>query len=209
MFTAFVLISLGILSSSAQIINFAACPIGQTPPGWTVSMTNGGGPPRWEVLQDQSAPLHSNVLAQISKDPARDRLPLAIFDRLVLRDADVSVRIKPVAGHKGRCGGLIWRYLDANNYYVVRASALANSVDVWKVENGRRILILPGVKHDIPVNGWAILKVSARGNRFRVYFNHRRLLEGVDNTFTAAGKVGLCTMADSIVYFDDFRVYPK
>ncbi len=170
-------------------------------------MTDRGDPPRWEVLKDQAG--HANVLAQVSKDSTRNRLPLAIFNSLTLRDADVSVRIKPLAGHQDEGGGLIWRYRDANNYYLVRANALANSVDVWKVENGRRIPLLPGVRHDVPANNWTILKVSARGSRFQVYLDHRRILEGSDNTFTAPGKVGLCTVADSIVYFDDFRVYPK
>jgi hypothetical protein len=39
--------------------------------------------------------------------------------------------------------------------------------------------------------------------------DHRRILEGEDNTFTHAGRVGLCTIADSVTYFDDFRVYPR
>jgi hypothetical protein len=173
----------------------------------TPAMTDRGGPPRWEVLKDQAG--HANVLTQVSNDSTHNRLPLAIFNSLTLRDADVSVRIKPVAGHENEGGGLIWRYRDANNYYLVRANASANCVDVFKVENGQRIRILAGVKHDIPSNNWTILKVSARGNRFQVYMDHRRILEGSDSTFTGAGKVGLCTVADSIVYFDDFRVYPK
>jgi hypothetical protein len=39
--------------------------------------------------------------------------------------------------------------------------------------------------------------------------DHRRVLEGQDKTFSGAGRVGLWTLADSVVYFDDFRVYPK
>jgi hypothetical protein len=39
--------------------------------------------------------------------------------------------------------------------------------------------------------------------------NHRRVLQGRDATFAAAGRVGLWTQADSITYFDDFRLYPK
>ena len=126
-----------------------------------------------------------------------------------LRDGDVSVRIKPVAGREDQGGGLVWRYRDANNYYLARANALENSVALYKVENGRQLPLAPGVKHDIPSNGWSILKVSVRGNRFQVYLDHRRILQGWDNTFAAAGKVGLWTVADSVTYFDDFRVYPK
>jgi hypothetical protein len=42
-----------------------------------------------------------------------------------------------------------------------------------------------------------------------VYVNHRRVLVSEDRTFRGAGKVGLWTVADSVTYFDDFRVYPK
>jgi len=77
------------------------------------------------------------------------------------------------------------------------------------VQNGRRIPILAGVPHEIPKNGWTILKVSARGARFQIYLDHRRILQGADETFTGSGKAGLVTVADSVMYFDDFRVYPK
>jgi hypothetical protein len=67
------------------------------------------------------------------------------------------------------------------------------------------------VRHDLPANGngWSILKVSIRGNRFQVYLDHRRILQGTDNTFGGAGGVGLWTVADSVTYFDDFRVDPR
>jgi hypothetical protein len=77
------------------------------------------------------------------------------------------------------------------------------------VQNGQRTPLLPGARHEIPANGWRILKVSLRGNRYQVYMDHRRILQGYDSTYTGAGQVGLCTVADSVAYFDDFRVYPK
>ena len=202
-------ISFGLLASTARIVNFDTCALGKTPPGWTVAMTDSGGPPRWEILKDRSAPTQPYVLAQVSGDPGRARLPLAIFDGANFRDGDISVRIKPVSGHEDQGGGLVWRYRDANNYYLVRANALANNVSVFKVQNGRRIPILAGVPHEIPKNGWTILKVSARGARFQIYLDHRRILQGADETFTGSGKAGLVTVADSVMYFDDFRVYPK
>jgi len=91
----------------------------------------------------------------------------------------------------------------------VRANAIENTVAVFKVENGQRSLILAGVKHAIPANAWSILKVSVRGSRFQVFVDHRRVLDGQDKTFRGAGRVGLWTSADSVIYFDDFRVYPK
>ena len=106
-------------------------------------------------------------------------------------------------------GGVVWRYRDENNYYVARANAVENTVSVFKVENGRKIPLFADVKHPIPANSWSILKVSARGSRFQVFVDHRRVLEGRDATFSAPGRVGLWALGDSVVYFDDFRVYPK
>jgi len=202
------MISLGLLASGGKVINFDNSQLGKAPAGWSIG-TNRGPAGRWEIRRDRSAPTQPYVLAQLSSDPAANRAPLAILDSLSLRDGDVSVRIKPVAGREDPGGGLVWRYRDENNYYLVRANVTQNTVAVDKVENGRRIPLVAGVRHDIPFNAWSILKVSARGNRFQVYVDHRRILQGEDNTFTGAGKVGLCTMADSVTYFDDFRVYPR
>jgi hypothetical protein len=203
------LISFGLLAAPGRVINFDTYPLGKMPPGWTCSTAQRGGPARWEVLKDQSAPTPPHVLAQTSSEPVRDRFPLAILDGLSLRDGDVSVRIKPVGGSEDQGGGLVWRYKDENNYYLVRANAVNKSVAVFKVQDGRRTVLRSGARHDIPVNHWSLLKVSARGRRFQIYVDHRRIMEGEDSTFTGSGKVGLCTLTDSVMYFDDFRVYPK
>jgi len=204
------LASFGLLAATTgRVINFDTFPLGKSPPGWTVAMTNHGRAPQWEIRRDGSAATQPYVLAQISTDPTGDRFPLAILDNMSLRDGDVSVRIKTVSGHEMQAGGVVWRYRDANNYYLARANALEKNVAVFKVQNGMRVAILPGVKHDLPVNGWSILKVSVRGNRFQVYLDHRRILQGSDNTFVGSGGVGLWTAGDSVTYFDDFRVYPR
>jgi len=171
-------------------------------------MTNHGEAPRWEIRKDQTAPTQPYVLAQTSNDATNNRCPLAIFNAVTLRDGDVSVRIKPVSGSADQAGGLVWRYRDSNNYYLARENARTKNVSIFRVQNGERTQI-GTVMHDILPNTWSILKVSVRGNRFQVYMNHRRIWQGEDKTFTAGGKVGLWTMADSVTYFDDFRVYPR
>jgi hypothetical protein len=204
-----ILISFGLLASPGRVITFDTYTIGKMPPGWTFTTSRHGGPARWEVVKDQTAPSQPYVLAQVSSEAVRDRFPLAILEGLSLRDGDVSVRLKPVSGSEDQGGGLVWRYHDENNYYLVRANAMNKSIAVFKVQDGRRSVLRSGMQHDIPVNRWSLLKVSARGRRFQIYVDHRRIMEGEDSTFTDSGKVGLCTLTDSVMYFDDFRVYPK
>jgi hypothetical protein len=202
------LVGLQLLAANGKVIDFDRLPVGTAPPGWTVAMTHPGPPPRWEVRKDQTAPTQPYVLAQVSQSSG-NRYPLAILDGVTFRDGDVSVRIKPVGGGAERAGGLVWRYRDPLNYYVVRANAVDKTVTVFRVLNGQASALLPPARYEIAANNWNILKVSARGAKFQVYLDHRRILEGQDAAFGAPGKVGLCTVDESEVYFDDFRVNPR
>jgi hypothetical protein len=202
------LLMFGIIASTGRVINFDNGSIGKIPPGW-MSVAARGRACQWEIRRDTSAPTQPYVLAQVSNDPAPDHVPLAILTNMSLRDGEVSVRIKPVSGREIKGGGLVWRFRDENNYYLARASSVEKNVAVYKVQNGQRIPLLAMARHEIPANDWSILKVALRGSRFQVYLDHRRILQGWDNSYTGFGQVGLCTLADSIAYFDDFRVYPK
>jgi hypothetical protein len=203
------LLVFGFTATAVRVVNFDNAPLGKTPPGWTVAMTNHGRAPQWEVRRDGSAPTQPYVLAQLAADPVGDRAPLAIWDGVSLRDGEISVRLKPLSGHEVEAGGIVWRYRDQNNYYLARANATDKNVQVFKVVNGNRVPLMAGVRHDITPNEWSTLKVWTRGSRFQIYIDHRRVLQGQDSTFTGPGKVGLWTVADSVTYFDDFRISPR
>lgn len=203
--------------SRAEIINFDATPAGALPPGWTSAMTHTGGAPKWEVVADSTAPSKPNVLAQLSSDPTDGRFPLAILEKSNFKDGELSVRTKAISGHVDQGAGLVWRYRDPNNYYLVRANALEDNVVLYKVERGRRSSIAPkgtprgtyGGKHKVPSQVWNTLRVTFQGTQFAVYFNGQKLFEVEDATFTEPGKVGLWTKADSVIHFDDFEVTEK
>lgn len=201
----------------AEVIRFDSAQPGSLPTGWTVVMTQPGTAPKWEVLKDASAPSKPNVLAQVSVDGTDSRFPMAIFNPAICRDGEVSVKFKTVSGKADQTAGLVWRYRDPNNYYLVRANALENNIVMYRVEAGNRILLAPkgrppktlGVRHRIPSRTWSILKVSFKKSHFEVYFDHRKVFEAEDSTAPQAGKVGLWTKADSVTYFDDFQVSKK
>ncbi|MEK7754833.1 MAG: family 16 glycoside hydrolase [Acidobacteriota bacterium] len=202
---------------SAQTLRFDSDAVGSVPPGWTVAMTHAGGAPKWQVLNDDSAPSKPNVLAQVSTDPTSGRFPLAIYEKAGLKDGALTVKFKPVSGARDQAAGLVWRYRDPDNYYIVRANALENNVVLYKVESGKRISLAPkgaptktyGVKHPVPSGVWSTLSVSFQGHLFTVSLNGHKLFEVEDSTFTEAGKVGLWTKADSVTHFDDFQVVRK
>src|SRR5271165_6725150 len=95
------LFSFSLLAPSGRVVNFDSCKIGQAPPGWTVASTGKGSATGWIIRKDQTAPTPPYVLAEVSADPTQARAPLAILNDPTTRDADVSVRIKPISGHEG------------------------------------------------------------------------------------------------------------
>ena len=84
-------------------------------------------------------------------------------------------------------------------------------------EGGKRLSLEPkdtpsktyGVKHKVPKQTWSTLKVSFDGPRFEVFFDGAKIMEVEYKTFTAPGKTGVSTKADSVTYFDDFQIEKK
>lgn len=198
---------------AALKIDFENAAAGAPPTGFIFARTGRGEEGRWEVAAVDGAPSGGKVLVQTSADATGFRFPLAIHDGFTGRDVDLAVHFKPVSGNVDQAAGLVWRYRDADNYYIVRANALEDNVVLYKVENGKRIDLdvkgggrTYGVKTEVPAGDWGELRVIASGRLFTVYLDGRELFEVEDDTFREAGRVGLWTKADSVTQFDDLRV---
>jgi len=197
--------------------NFDKDNVQSLPQGWLSALTGQGAKGTWAVQTDSTAPSQPNVLAQTSKDITDYRFPMAIVQNANYQDPSLSVQFKTISGRVDQGAGLVWRYQDTKNYYVVRANALEDNVVLYKVENGKRSHLRPkgatgrgyGVKIAVPRNIWNKLGVKVSGSVFVVSFNGQRLYEVEDNTFSEAGKVGLWTKADSVIYFDNLSVSGK
>lgn len=199
--------------AGARTLDFEADQVGAAPAGFTSALTGNGQPGVWRIERIGDAPSAAQVIVQVDADRTNSRFPVLVYDGLQARDVDVSVRFQPVSGRVDQAAGLVWRYRDPNNYYVVRANAIEDNVVLYKVENGKR-QDLPvkgqgrgyGVKADVPDKGWGTLRVTASGSLFEVYLGDRKLFEVEDTTFSQPGKVGLWTKADSVTRFDDLTV---
>ena len=197
----------------SQTISFDKDATGKPPSGFTTALTGTGRAGAWVVMKDESAPSKSNVLAQTDMDDTGYRFPVCVYDTISATDVDVSVRFKPVKGDGDQAAGIVWRYKDKDNYYIVRANALEDNVVLYKVQNGRRT-DLPllgkgrtyGAKEKVPSGEWGTLRVVAKGIHFEVSHNGKKLFEVEDKTFQNAGKVGLWTKADSYTLFDDLTI---
>jgi hypothetical protein len=186
-------------------VDFQATAVDKLPAGFSSAVTGGGGPPSWLVVEDSTASGSGRVLAQQSTDRTSYRFPLCIYDYLSARDVEVSVRFKPVSGTVDQAAGLVTRFKDQDNYYVVRANALEDNVRLYKVERGKRTQLASASVKVLPQQ-WQSLTLVVKRTHFWVSLNDRLLFETEDATFKSAGKVGLWTKADSVTYFDGFNV---
>lgn len=171
--------------------DFDRDPVGGLPPGMT---TFAGS---WAVRAEAGAPSAPNALCQTGTAtfPA-----LAISDA-VYADVTVTATFKAISGKEDQAAGLIVRIQDKDNYYILRANALENNVNLYRYGGGKRDMIKEG-QTAVPSGQWQELRLVARGNHLQGFINEQLVVEGTDDTFKA-GKVGLWTKADSQTCFDD------
>lgn len=194
-------------------VDFAQDAVDQPPKGFEFGHTAGvGRPGKWVVQSDGS----NKVLAQLDADRTGSRFPVAVIADVKAADVDLSVRFKPVSGQVDQAAGLVWRYQDENNYYIVRVNAREDNVVLYKVQNGRRTDLAVkgegrtyGKPSKVPSGQWGTLRLVAEGSLFEVYHNGSKLYEVEDTTFAQGGKVGVWTKADSVTQFDDLTVVTK
>jgi hypothetical protein len=200
----------GIVTSLAEgklmEISFAPSAESGLPPGVSIARTGQGAQAAWTTLADPSAP--GGVLAQTSTDQTDYRFPLAIYDRIFGADLDVNVRFMPVAGCIDRAGGIAVRLTDADNYYVVRANALEDNVNFYRVVQGSRRQI-QGTSVRVASGAWHTLGLKAEGESFTIAFDGKVLFTATDPTFPGAGKVALWTKADSVTHFSDLTILTR
>ncbi len=187
--------------SNDSSFNFNNDKAGIIPPNWSAALTGNGSMCKWQVLDSGG----NKVLAQTSTQDAGYRFNITVNNKLSYRNVSISVKFKGISGNEDQGGGPVWRYIDSQNYYVVRANPLENNYRLYKVVNGKRTQ-LKSANIDIKTGKWYNLKVIMQGNTIKCYFNNQLQLQINDDTFTDAGKIGLWTKSDAVTYFDDIQV---
>ncbi|MGE3175717.1 MAG: hypothetical protein AB7O97_24045 [Planctomycetota bacterium] len=121
------------------------------------------------------------------------------------RDLRLSVRIRADAGEEDQGGGLCWRALDHDDYYIARWNPLEDNVRLYTVVGGVRTM-LANADVDVPHDGWHRLGVAVQGAHLTVLLDDEALFSVRDTTFAGTGRVGLWTKADASTSFDDLVV---
>jgi hypothetical protein len=194
------------MASEGKRFDFDGDVPGETPRGFEVGKTGGGAPGKWVVKAEKDAPSKGNVLAQLDGDDTDYRFPLAVTGP-AMKDLRLSVKCKAVSGKVDQGCGLVFRYQDADDYYVARANALEDNVRLYHVVKGKRIQFA-GWNGKVAGGVWHDLAIEAKGDHLTVQFDGKPIIDAKDKTFGEAGKFGVWTKADSVIYFDDLTATP-
>lgn len=200
---------------SAEIkIDFSDDAAGSTPANFHAALAGAGSPGVWKIVMDEVPPLlaplteqapvvtRRAVLAQTSQNIASEHFPLFIYDGGTFENFKFTTRFKIVGGTDEQMAGVVFRYQNASNFYVLRASALGHNVRFYKMVDGIRTAPL-GPLLDVTTNIWHTLAVQCHGNEITCWFDDQLVMPPLqDNTF-ALGKVGFWTMSDAVSYFCD------
>jgi hypothetical protein len=194
-----------IAQTGDRVWNFDRDTQGEPPKGFTTALTGQGTIGQWVVMKEATAPSQPNILAQTSQDKTDYRFPIAITDGTSYKDLALSVRFKAISGKVDQGAGLVFRLKDKDNYYVARANALEDNFRLYHVVNGKRIQFA-GANVKVSSQEWHEIKIEARGDEFKCYYDGQLKFNAKDSTFKDAGKIGVWTKADSVIYFDDLTV---
>jgi hypothetical protein len=190
-----------------KLWNFDNDEIGKMPNDFSNQMTGKGGPGKWEITKDHTAPSTPNALAQTSQEYSGYHFSMAVNEKEIYDDLELSVKFKGVEGKEDQGGGPVWRYQDNNNYYISRANPLEDNFRVYKVVDGKRIK-MDSAHLKVTSGEWHTIKVLARKDQIQCFYDGQPYLEVTDDTFLKKGKIGLWTKADAVTYFDDLEVRP-
>src|SRR5579885_2928560 len=174
-------LTVGMALRGAEIkINFGDFAAGQTPTNFFSALAGSGPPGDWKIVLDTAPPLlapltpqaqqtaaafRQPVLAQLSQDRTDNRFPLFIYDGQVFKDFKLTTQFKIVGGTMEQMAGIVFRYQNASNFYVFRASALGHNVRFYKLVNGKFVDPSPPLDLNIATNVWHTLSVQCEGNR--------------------------------------------
>jgi 3-keto-disaccharide hydrolase len=175
---------------------------------------------QWNVLIDDDAPSEPNVLAlpgyglphmsqvrlwidsffstnyllAISKDPTE------------YTDFSYGASFKEWGGAWGSYAGLVFRYTDSQNYYVLAAACPKDYLALYRM-NGGQLNLIKEVPADLARGQWYTFKIDAHGGHFTAYLNGKQMFQADDGTL-AKGRIGVWSQNDSRVSFDNIRLTP-
>ena len=194
------------LRGAELVLNFGNAGVETSPAHFTNILAGMGQPGLWLARVDESLGATNNiVLTQTRRTPKDEHFPMCIYQKEKFDDFTLTTKFKIVDGLVEQMAGIVFRFQDLNDFYVVRASALGSNIRFYKVVAGIRSQPI-GPSVEVKVGEWHELKIECRGNKIRAWLNGSEAIPELADTSFPAGKIGFWTKSDSECRFADTRI---
>jgi len=214
-------LALAVSASGAEIkIAFSDFAAGQSPTNFHNVLAGTGQPGDWKIVTDESpsafAPLMPQitptvpttrrpVLAQLSRDATDEHFPMLIYDGQTFKNFKLTMPFKIIGGVAEQMAGVVFRFQNASNFYVVRVSALGHNLRFYKVVDGIRSAPI-GPALDIATNTWHTLAVQCLGDQITCWLDGKPAMPTLNDSSFSSGKIGFWTKSDAVSYFGDTAI---
>jgi len=218
-FTWLAACALALSVSGAELqFNFGDYDLGSSPTNFRSALGGGGTPGAWKIISAETpsaftalngnTPLfhQGKVLAQTGgNDLTDERYPMFVYDRETFRDFKFSTKFKVVSGVAEQMAGVVFRFQNSSNFYVIRISVLGNNIGFYKMVNGQ---IVSPVKLPLNITAgtWHKLEVECSGIYINCLVDGQKALPVISDQSPPDGKLGFWTKSDSISYFTEGEV---
>lgn len=185
--------------------NFDQDKPGTVPAGWKAIEGD------WQVIADPSAPSKPNVFGLPAGRALKSLTSLLAYyptaietDPTEYSDFTLEAQFMSAGGRFDCSGGLMLRYVDDKNYYLLSAGCPSDYFALSRMTNGQLSTLKQSV---VPTDKgtWYRLKVTAQGGHFVCYDDDKMIFDYDDNKI-AKGKIGVWAADDSQAEFDDIKV---
>jgi len=197
--------------------DFSRFPVGQCPTNFASVVSGLGAPGAWKVVEEEVAPAMAPfspktpqtavrfVLAQSAREAIGNHFPILLYEDEEFSDFTLTTKFRLVSGDMARMAGVVFRAEDANNYYVVCASALDGYVRFYKCVGGVQSTPI-GKKTTVATNVWHELTVSCKGSQILCKLDGQECLPALNDTSLTRGLIGFWTKSDAVSQFTDASV---
>jgi hypothetical protein len=186
-----------------KVWNFDSDKAAALPDAW--QDVDGAG---WVVFTDSTAPSQPNdfglpsgrVVSSLTHG-LEYHPKVVIKDPTEYSDFTLEAEYKPIKGYFDCSGGLIMRYNNPENYYVLRMGCPSDYIQLLRMYQGKLDQLQQKVVA-IDAGNWYKIKVEAQADHFIAYDDGKMLFD-VQDSKIAKGRIGLESSNDSQARFDN------
>ncbi len=196
------LVMLGALGAQGTLVTFDMDKVGAPPAGFTFGAWRQASAGDWIVRRQGTG----NHLHHPAATGAAG-YSLALSQAPAQRNVEITARFRLVDG--GRASGLVWRYLDDQNFYAAVLDLGRGEVALWRVTAGNRVLLEVEDDLDLDADTWHALRVRHDDDEVRVYLGGIRVFREDDRRggrTLGAGRGGVIAQGNAGIWIDDFRM---